>query len=74
VKIGKPTTNIPVFSSSKYREIWDAINSLGPEEWIPVECDSPQEARRLQSICTSQNKARTRVRGNTIYLSKKESK
>ena len=70
MRIGTPVDSLAPDLSLKHGKVWQAVKELALGEWLPVECDTPEEASALYSSARSHRTMKMRVKRRklTVYL------
>ena len=70
--IKPPVSNpsLPAGSRGVYSPVWEAVKSLAPGNWLPVECQDKAEVIRLLSYAQRRGIG-YRTGGLTLYLRNK---
>lgn len=73
MRLGKPTENPPPKAKStrgKYNKIYEAIERLGPDDWLPILFDSDHDAYnfRVAASTTRRLQLEARLRGRAVYI------
>lgn len=73
MKLQQPTRELPPPAKSKkgkYKEVYDKVARLRPDEWLPVEFASPHEAYNFRvAACGKRSLSMdVKLRGNFVYL------
>lgn len=73
MKLQQPTRELPPPAKSKqgkYKEVYDKVVRLKPDEWLPVEFPSPHEAYNFRVAASGKRSLQmdVKLRGNFVYL------
>lgn len=74
MKILPITKGVPDESTrrGRYASLWEKVSKLKKGEWLPIECEDAEEARRIASAAVNkQPHFLASKRGKTVYITKR---